>query len=43
MAKVKANAVRVRAAAVPQWIKPQLTKLVDEPPDRPDWLHEIII
>ena len=26
---------------VPAWIKPQLTKLVDAPPDGPDWLHEI--
>ena len=22
-------------------MKPQLTKLVDDPPDRPEWLHEI--
>src|SRR5690348_10047902 len=41
MAKLKANAARVRAAELPQWIKPQLTRLVDEPPDGPDWLHEI--
>jgi hypothetical protein len=41
MAKLKANAVRVRPAELPQWIKPQLTRLVDEPPDGPDWLHEI--
>jgi len=26
---------------VPRWIKPQLTKLVDAPPDGPGWLHEI--
>jgi DNA ligase D-like protein (predicted ligase) len=25
----------------PKWIKPQLTRLVDEAPDSPDWLHEI--
>src|SRR6202045_928439 len=27
--------------ALPQWIKPQLTQLVDQAPDGPDWLHEI--
>jgi hypothetical protein len=27
--------------ALPGWIKPQLTKLVDRPPDGPKWLHEI--
>jgi DNA ligase D-like protein (predicted ligase) len=27
--------------ASPDWIKPQLTKLVDEPPEGPEWLHEI--
>jgi len=26
---------------VPEWIKPQLTKLVDEPPEGSEWLHEI--
>jgi bifunctional non-homologous end joining protein LigD len=41
MAKLKANAARLRPAELPQWIKPQLTRLVDEPPDGPDWLHEI--
>ena len=25
----------------PRWIKPQLTRLVDEAPAGPDWLHEI--
>jgi ATP-dependent DNA ligase len=25
----------------PRWIKPQLTRLVDEAPTDPDWLHEI--
>ena len=28
-------------AALPEWIRPQLTLLVDEAPDGPDWLHEI--
>ena len=25
----------------PKWIKPQLTRLVDEAPTGPGWLHEI--
>ncbi len=25
----------------PTWIEPQLTRLVDEAPDGPGWLHEI--
>jgi ATP-dependent DNA ligase len=29
------------AAGTPQWIKPQLTQLVDQAPDGPEWLHEI--
>jgi DNA ligase D-like protein (predicted ligase) len=29
------------ATALPSWIKPQLTKLVDQPPEGPEWLHEI--
>jgi bifunctional non-homologous end joining protein LigD len=29
------------ATALPAWIKPQLTTLVDEPPEGPAWLHEI--
>jgi bifunctional non-homologous end joining protein LigD len=28
-------------AALPQWIPPQLTRLVDQAPAGPDWLHEI--
>jgi bifunctional non-homologous end joining protein LigD len=32
---------RAEATASPDWIKPQLTKLVDEPPEGPEWLHEI--
>ena len=27
--------------ALPGWIKPQLTKLVDQPPDGSEWLHEL--
>src|SRR6266478_2443535 len=29
------------AAGLPQWIRPQLTELVDAAPDGPEWLHEI--
>jgi ATP-dependent DNA ligase len=32
---------RAEAMALPAWIKPQLTRLVDAPPDGPEWLHEI--
>src|SRR5712671_1930616 len=32
---------RRRSTALPGWIKPQLTKLVDQPPGGPEWLHEI--
>jgi ATP-dependent DNA ligase len=32
---------RSETTALPGWIKPQLTKLVDQAPDGPDWLHEI--
>jgi hypothetical protein len=32
---------RAEATALPNWVKPQLTKLVDQPPDGPEWLHEI--
>src|ERR1700752_983550 len=32
---------RAEAMALPGWIKPQLTKLVDQAPDGPEWLHEI--
>jgi DNA ligase D-like protein (predicted ligase) len=32
---------RGEATALPAWVKPQLTKLADQPPEGPDWLHEI--
>src|SRR3954447_22702364 len=32
---------RSAAAALPEWIPPQLTQLVDAAPDGPEWLHEI--
>ena len=41
MAKSKADSLRIRAGGLPGWIRPQLTKLVDAPPEGSDWLHEI--
>ena len=41
MARPLGGRRRAEATALPGWIKPQLTKLVDQPPDGPDWLHEI--
>src|SRR5882762_4906101 len=32
---------RGEQASPPTWVKPQLAALVKEPPDGPDWLHEI--
>jgi bifunctional non-homologous end joining protein LigD len=32
---------RTAAAALPQWIRPQLTELVDAAPEGDQWLHEI--
>jgi bifunctional non-homologous end joining protein LigD len=32
---------RAAAAALPQWIRPQLTQLVDAAPEGDQWLHEI--
>jgi DNA ligase D-like protein (predicted ligase) len=32
---------RAEATALATWIKPQLTKLVDDPPEGPAWLHEL--
>jgi DNA ligase D-like protein (predicted ligase) len=36
-----AGGQRAEATALPVWVKPQLTKLVDQPSDGPEWLHEI--
>src|ERR1700694_1816510 len=41
MTRSLAGSRRAEATALPAWIKPQLTKLVDEPPQGSDWLHEI--
>ncbi|MGC2522581.1 MAG: non-homologous end-joining DNA ligase [Stellaceae bacterium] len=32
---------RSEAVALPQWVRPQLTELVDAAPEGDDWLHEI--
>ena len=36
-----ARSRRAEASALAGWVKPQLTRLVDAPPDGPEWLHEI--
>src|SRR5215472_7623623 len=35
------RADRSAVTALPQWVRPQLTELVDAPPDGDQWLHEI--
>jgi len=41
MARPLGGRRRAEATALPGWIKPQLTKLVDQAPEGPEWLHEI--
>jgi bifunctional non-homologous end joining protein LigD len=41
MTRTTARRRRTDAAALPLWIRPQLTQLVDAAPDGPEWLHEI--
>src|SRR5437879_2025617 len=41
MTRSLAGTRRAEATALPSWAKPQLTKLVDQPPEGPEWLHEI--
>jgi ATP-dependent DNA ligase len=41
MARPLGGRRRTEATALPAWVKPQLTKLVDRPPDGPEWLHEL--
>jgi len=41
VARPLARRRRADATALPAWIKPQLTKLVDQAPEGPEWLHEI--
>src|SRR5258705_13613391 len=41
MARPVARRPGTDAAALPQWIRPQWTELVDAAPEGPGWLHEI--
>ncbi len=41
MTRSLAEGRRAEATALPGWVKPQLTRVVDAPPDGPEWLHEI--
>jgi hypothetical protein len=41
MTRSLARSRRAEATALPDWVDPQLTKLVDQPLDGPEWLHEI--
>src|SRR5205807_8031857 len=41
MTRSLAGSRRAEATALPSWIKPQLTKLVDRSPVGPEWLHEL--
>jgi ATP-dependent DNA ligase len=41
MTRSLAGGRRAESTALPSWVKPQLTKLVDQPPEGPEWLHEI--
>jgi bifunctional non-homologous end joining protein LigD len=35
------SAARPATAALPDWVRPQLTQLAETAPEGPDWLHEI--
>jgi DNA ligase D-like protein (predicted ligase) len=41
MAKSGINRSRGPSPGLPKWVKPQLSKVVDAPPQGPEWLHEI--
>ena len=41
MARPLARRPGAGTAALPQWIQPQLSQLVDAAPDGDQWLHEI--
>jgi ATP dependent DNA ligase domain len=41
MARPVAGRPGAEIAGLPEWIRPQLTQLVDQAPDGPQWLHEI--
>ena len=40
-ATILVGTIKMASTALPRWIKPQLTKLIDAPPDGSGWLHEI--
>ena len=40
-ARPLARSRRAEATALPAWIKPQLTKLFDQPLEGTEWLHEL--
>ena len=41
MARLAAGKHEPHPDALPEWIKPQLTELVREAPEGPEWLHEL--
>ena len=41
MANLMNSRPRGQSSSLPKWVKPQLCKLVDAPPQGPDWQHEI--
>ena len=41
MANLMNSRPRGQSSSLPKWVKPQLCKLVDAPPQGPEWLHEI--
>ena len=41
MTRSPAGNRRAEPTALPSWVKPQLTKLVDQAPEGPEWLHEL--
>ena len=41
MARSVARQRRTDAVALPEWVRPQLTQLVDAAPEGDQWLHEI--
>ncbi|MGC2523331.1 MAG: non-homologous end-joining DNA ligase [Stellaceae bacterium] len=36
-----ASSSRTDPSTLPEWVRPQLTELIDTAPEGPDWLHEI--
>jgi ATP-dependent DNA ligase len=41
MARPLGGRRRAEATVLPAWIKPQLTKLLDQPPNGSEWLHKL--